>query len=162
MKKSKKESEIKKLKKKIEEIEKQKKEYLSGWQRERADFLNYKKQELEKIGELIKYANLGFILKLLPVLDNFDAAEKKISKKAKENKDVKGLFQIQSQIKDILKNQKIEEIKSLGKKFDPSIHETVEMVEMKGKESGTVIEEIQKGYTINGQILRPSKVKVIK
>ncbi len=157
-----KQSKAKKLEKKLENCEKQKKEYLAGWQRQRADFINYKKNELEKISELIKYANSGLILKLLPVLDNFDVAEKKLSKKAKENKDIKGLFQIKNQVKDILKSQKVEEIKSLGKKFDPSIHEIVEVVEMKNKESGIIIDEIQKGYTINGKILRPAKVKVNK
>lgn len=162
MKKSKKESEVKKLKKKLEEIEKQKKEYLAGWQRERADFLNYKKNEMERISELLKYANSGFVLKLLPVLDNFDIAQKKISKKAKSNKDIKGLLQIKSQLKDFLKTSGIEQIEVLGKKFDPVYHEIIELVEKKEKESGVIIEEIQKGYMIHGKVLRPAKVKVIK
>ncbi|XOB40809.1 MAG: nucleotide exchange factor GrpE [Candidatus Nealsonbacteria bacterium] len=160
--KKKKESETKKLKKKIEEIEKQKKEYLAGWQRERADFINYKKDELKKIEELIKYASLGMVLKLLPILDNFDIAEKKISEKAKNNKDIKGLLQIKSQFKDFLKSSGIEQIEVLGKKFDPAYHEIVELVEGKGKESGEIIEEIQKGYLVYDKILRPAKVKVVK
>jgi molecular chaperone GrpE len=162
MKKKRKESEAKKLKKKIEEIEKQKKEYLAGWQRERADFLNYKKDEIERIGAIVKYANTGIVLKLLPILDNFDAAEKKLSKKARDDKNIKGLLQIKKQFQDFLKNQNIEQIESLGKKFDPSLHEIIEMVEMKGKASGIIIEEIQRGYKIHGKILRPTKVKVIK
>jgi len=162
MKKKRKESETKKLKKKIEEIEKQKKEYLTGWQRERADFLNYKKNELERIGEIVKYANTGIVLKILPILDNFDAAEKKLSKKTRDDKNIKGLLQIKKQFQDFLKSQNIEQIESLGKKFDPSLHEIIEMVEMKGKDSGTIIEEIQKGYKIHGKILRPTKVKVVK
>ncbi|KKL50555.1 hypothetical protein LCGC14_2304330 [marine sediment metagenome] len=162
MKKSKKESEVKKLKKKLEEIEKQKKEYLAGWQRERADFLNYKKNEMERISELLKYANSGFVLKLLPVLDNFDIAHKKISKKAKSNKDIKGLLQIKSHLKDFLKTSGIEQIEVLGKKFDPVYHEIIELVEKKEKESGEIIEEIQKGYMIHGKLLRPAKVKAVK
>lgn len=162
MKKSKKESEVKKLKKKLEEIEKQKKEYLAGWQRERADFLNYKKNEMERISELLKYANSGFVLKLLPVLDNFDIAQKKISKKAKSNKDIKGLLQIKNQLKDFLKTSGIEQIEVLGKKFDPVYHEIIELVEKKEKKSGEIIEEVQKGYMIHGKVLRPAKVKVIK
>lgn len=162
MKKQKKQSESKKLKKRLENCEEQKKEYLAGWQRERADFLNFKKDELERLGEITKYASTGIVLKLLPVLDNFDVAEKKISSKAKQNKDVKGLLQIKEQLEGFLKNYGIEEIKSLTKEFDPSLHEIVELVEKKGKKSGIVIEEVQKGYTINGKILRPAKVKVIK
>lgn len=162
MKKKRKESETKKLKKKIEEIEKQKKEYLSGWQRERADFLNYKKNEFERIGEIVKYANAGIVLKILPILDNFNAAEKKLSKKTRDDKNIRGLLQIKKQFQDFLKNQNIEQIECLGKKFDPSLHEIIEMVEMKGKNSGMIIEEIQKGYKIHGKILRPTKVKVVK
>ncbi len=162
MKKKRKESETKKLKKKLEEIETQKKEYLAGWQRERADFLNYKKDELERIGEIAKYANTGIVLKLLPILDNFDAAEKKISKKFRDDKNIKGLLQIKKQFQDFLKSQNVEQIECLGKKFDPNLHEIIEMVEKKNKESGVIIEEIQKGYKIHGKILRPTKVKVVK
>jgi len=162
MKKKRKESETKKLKKKLEEIEKQKKEYLSGWQRERADFLNYKKDEIERIGEIVKYANTGIVLKILPILDNFNAAEKKLSKKARDDKNIKGLLQIKKQFQDFLKNSGIEQIEVLGKQFNPAYHEIVELVEEKGKKSGIITEEIQKGYTVYGKLLRPAKVKAVK
>ncbi|MCP6718540.1 MAG: nucleotide exchange factor GrpE [Patescibacteria group bacterium] len=158
----KKQTNIKKTDKKLEDCEKQKKEYLAGWQRERADFINYKKDELKKIEELVKYASLGMVLKLLPILDNFDIAEKKISEKSKSNKNIKGLLQIKNQLQDFLKNSGIETIEVLGKKFDPAYHEIVELVEEKGKESGIIIEEIQKGYTVRGKLLRPAKVKAVK
>ncbi len=127
-----------------------------------SDFLNYKKGELERVGEIVKYADIGLTLKFLPLLDNFEIAEKKLPENLKENKDVKGLLQIKVQFKDILKNQGIEEIESLDKRFDPRFHEVVEEVEKKDKESGLVIEEIQKGYQIQGRVLRPAKVKVAK
>jgi molecular chaperone GrpE len=148
--------------KKLEDCEKLKKEYLSGWQRERADFLNYKKGELERVGELIKYADIGLILKILPILDNFNAAEKKITKELENDENIKGFLQIKSQIKDLLRGKGVEEIESLNKKFDPALHEIAEAVDTKGEESGIVIEEIQKGYKINGKVLRPARVKVIK
>jgi len=162
MKKQKKQSESKKLEKKLENCEKQKKEYLAGWQRERADFLNFKKDELERLGEITKYASTGIVLKLLPILENFDVAEKKISSKVKQNKDIKGLLQIKEQLEGFLKSQNIEKIESLGKEFDPSLHEIVELVERKKGKSGIIIEEIQKGYKVHGKILKPAKVKVIK
>ncbi len=150
------------LKQKLKECQKLKDEYLAGWQRERADFLNYKKGELERIGEILKYADTGLIFKFLPVLDNLELAEKEIPKELKDNENVKGLLQIKTQIKDILKNQGVEEIESLGKKFDPSLYEVVEEIKVKDKESGIVIEEVQKGYKIHGKILRPTRVKVSK
>jgi len=56
----------------------------------------------------------------------------------------------------------VEAIDSLGKNFDPKVHEVIQMVEAEGRESGIVVEEVEKGYTINGRLLRPAKVKVAK
>jgi len=173
----------------LEECQKLKDEYLQGWQRARADFLNYKKEEIERIGEFLKYSAEEFVLKILPVLDNFDVAVKKLPENLKveeglpsssfaearesdENPEgepsvpygasIKGFLQIKRQLENFLKNQGVEEIKSIGEKFDPNLHETVGEVEIKDKESGIIIEEIQKGYKINGRLLRPAKVKVVK
>ena len=157
---------INELKQKLEECEKLKSEYLANWQRERADFLNYKKEELGRIGELIKYADIGIILKILPILDNFRMALKEIqdpkSKVQNSEEIIKGFLQIKNQISELLKNQGVEEIKSVGDKFDPNLHETVEEIESGDKEAGIILEETQKGYTINGRLLRPAKVKVSK
>ena len=153
---------IDELKKNLEEYQKQKEEYLNGWKRERADFLNYKKEEMERFGELIKYANESLILKLLPILDNLYIAEKEIPENFKNNQWVEGLLKIKTQILDFLKGQGVEEIECLGKKFDPNFQEVVEEVEAKDKEPQTVVEEIKKGYTLYGQVLRPAKVRVTK
>ena len=150
------------IKKKLEECQKNKDEYLCGWQRERADFLNYKKEQMERISELMKYANQELILKLLPILDNFELVEKNLSEKLRNDITIKGILQIKSQIKNFLKNQGIEEIECLREKFDPNFEEVVEEIEKKDIESGIVIEEVQKGYKIYGKLLRPAKVKVSK
>lgn len=153
---------IEELKKKLEECQKLKDEYLAGWQRARADFLNYQKEELERINEIIKYAGKEFVLKILPILDNFEIAEKKLPEELKNEENVKGLLQIKAQIKDFLKNQGVEEINCLDQKFDPNFQEVIEEIETKDKESGIVLEEIQKGYLIHGRLLRPAKVKIAK
>jgi molecular chaperone GrpE len=153
---------IEDLKKKLEECEKLKNEYLAGWQRARADLINYKKEELERVGELIKFSANGLILNILPILDNFEIAEKKLPENLKNNENIKGILQIKNQILNFLKEQGIEEIKSVGERFDPNFHEVVEEVKMEGKEPGTIVEEIQKGYKIDGRLLRPAKVKVTK
>jgi len=164
------EKEIEELKKQLEECQKLREEYLAGWQRARADFLNYKKEEIERIEEILKYADVGLILKILPILDNFEIAARQTfalqnkSSQEKENIDkvIQGFLQIKIQLEEFLKNQGVEKIKSVGEKFDPNFMEVVETVEAKGKASGIVIEEIQKGYKINGRLLRPAKIKVIK
>jgi molecular chaperone GrpE len=162
------ELDVAELKEKIKDCEKQKAEYLAGWQRARADLLNYKKEETERVADILKYANEGLILKMLPILDNFDVALKNIPDE--------GFLQIRKQFQNFLKEQGVEEIESLGKKFDPNLHEVVEEIEInkeeqvtrnkeqgtRDNEQGTILEEIQKGYTINGRLLRPAKVKVFK
>jgi len=186
--KEKKEESLEETKKKLEECQKLKNEYLVGWQRARADLLNYKKEELERLGEILKYADVGVILKILPILDNFETAARQnfplenLSGQEKEriNQAIQGFLQIKKQLQEFLKSQGVEEIKSVGEKFDPNLHEVVEGVEpavasasakvtadkktTAGKEieSGVIIEEIQKGYKINGRLLRPAKVKVMK
>lgn len=152
--------EIDELKKKLEDCLRRQDEYLAGWQRARADFLNYKKEEMERIGAIIQFANADFILRILPILDNFEKAEKETPEDKKKDKFLEGLLQIQIQLRDFLKNQGVEEIKTLGEKFDPNFHEVVEQVE--GEESGKIVEVIQKGYTIQDRIIRPAKVKIIK
>lgn len=150
------------LKKKLEEYKKKSEEYLAGWQRARADFLNYKKEEMERIGEILKYANENFILKILPILDNFEKATKEIPEDRKSDKFLEGLLQIKNQLGDFLKNQGVEEIKTVGEKFDPNFHEVIEEIEVKDKESGIIITEAQKGYKLQGKVIRPAKVKIIK
>ncbi len=148
------------INKKLEECIRQKEEYLDGWKRERAGFLNYKKEEMERLGGLMKYANEELILKFLPILDNFHIAEKEIPNETRKDKCVEGLLNIRTQIGDFLKSQGIEEIKSVGEKFDPNFMEAVEEIEAKDKEKGIVLEEVKKGYTLQGKIIRPVRVKV--
>lgn len=132
----------------LEDLKKKSEEYLNGWKRERADFLNYKKDEMERIDQLVKYANEEIILNLLPVLDNLFLAQSHI------NDD--GLAQVVKQFQDLLKKEGIEPIKTIGEKFDPN---TMEAIEGDGE---TVAEELQAGYTMHGKLIRPAKVKVTK
>ncbi len=159
---------IEEIKEQLEQCEKQKAEYLAGWQRARADFINYKKEETERISSSIFYVYINIISKIMPILDDFERAEKEASKVLKDcqdseiKKSFEGLLQTKKQIQDFLKSQKIEPIKAIGEKFDPNFHEAVEEVEEKDKETGIIIEEIQKGYTLEDKVIRPAKVKVVK
>ena len=144
----------------LEESEQKKEEYFSGWQREKADFINYKKQEFERLKGTLCIAKESLFEEIIPVLDNFRLAEKAISEEDKNNKSVVGLLMIKKQLEDVVKALGLEEIESIGKAFDPALHEAIEEVE--GGEVGIIAEEVEKGYSYNGKILRPSKVKVGK
>jgi len=159
-----KKDEVAYLKKELESAKTKCEEYLNGWKRERADFLNYKKEEMERIGHLVKYANEEIILKLLPVLDNMCLAA--------EHVEDEGVMQIKKQLEDFLAKEGIEAIEVAGKQFDPNIMEVVEVAaidETKEKwetketmATGVVVEEVQRGYTLHGKLIRPTKVKVSK
>lgn len=146
----------------LEECQKQRDDYLAGWQRARADLLNYKKEEMERFEQILRFAGEEFVLKILPILDNFNLIEGKLPEELKKDENVKGIIRLKNQIEDFLRVQGVEEMKAKGNKFDPNFHEATEMVEKEGIEPGTVVEEIQKGYMINKRVLRPAKVKVIK
>lgn len=152
---------IEEIKSALKKCEKEKNEYLDGWKRTKADFINYKKEEAERMERLITALKEKIILDFLPVLDNFYLAEKEIPEEERKEKNIKGLLQIKSQIKEIFKEAELEEIKSIGEKFDPYLHEAVEMIEGEG-ESGTITEDVQKGYKLKGEVVRPAKVKVLK
>ena len=157
--------EIETLKKDLESSKAKCEEYLNGWKRERADFLNYKKDEIERIGQLATYANEELILKIIPILDNIYLAETHVPEDLKNHEWIKGFNQIKNQLCEFLKKEGIEAIETLGKPFDPNIMESVgtASAESSGEsKEGMVAEETQKGYTMAGKLIRVAKVKVSK
>ena len=122
-----------------------------------ADFVNYKNRtEREKSNSII-LANEGLILKLLPVLDNFNRAFAHVNL---GDDAVKGFVMIKDQFESILKSEMVEEIESDGATFDPNLHNAVMTESKEGVESGIVIETFEKGYKIKDKVIRPSMVKV--
>lgn len=148
---------IKKIKKQLKSCEKERGEYLAGWQRAKADLINYKKEQEQKNSDIFKFANENFIIELLPVLDSFELALKHSTNRAGGYEGIKHLH---NQLLQILKSNGLEEIKAVGEKFNPEFHESVG--EIKGKKSGIIVEEVQKGYKLNNKVIRPSKVKISK
>lgn len=140
-------------------FQKERDEYLDGWRRAKAELINYKKDEVKRFEEVIKLANEGLIKELLLVLDSFDLG---LASLEKEGLAQKGMYLIRSQLKDILKSYGLEEIPILvGQVFDTKTQEAVAEVES-DQSSGTVIEEVEKGYLLNGRIIRPVRVKISK
>jgi molecular chaperone GrpE len=103
-------------------------------------------------------------LNVLDILDNIYIAEKELPKELENNQWAEGILKIKNQILDFLKKQGVEEIESLGKKFNPCFHEASAFIEaLTDKEKAeTIIEEIKKGYLLHGKVIRPSKVKIAK
>ena len=148
--------------KELEKLKKERDEYLDGWKRAKADFLNYKKEQRERIEILAAYANEELLQDVLSVLDNLERAEENIPGKKKNDQTIKGFMQIAGQVREFLKNQGVEELEAEGKEFNPEFHEALAEVEVKGKKSGEIAEVVEKGYTWRGRLLRAAKVRVVK
>lgn len=129
-------------------------EYLDNWKRERADFLNYKKDEAKRLEEFVKFANEAVVLEVIEVLDDLEKAAKEI------NSD--GLNQVLKKFQDLLKKYNVERI-SIEGAFDPLLHEAITAEPQNNAEDAeTRMEEVRAGYTMYGRVVRPARVKIIK
>ncbi len=147
------------LKDKLAFSEKQRDEYLDGWKRAKADFINYKKEEAERFKIFAKFSNEGLIQELLGVLDSFDLG---LTILEEDETAKKGMLLIRNQLEDLLRKYGLEKINaSTGLVFQPLEHEAVGEVES-DKPAGTIAEEIEKGYILNGKVIRPARVKLSK
>lgn len=152
---------INKLKEKLKKCSKEKEEHLDGWQRAKAEMINYRRRQEEQMAEWLKIAQAGLIKDLLPILDTIEAGIRNWELGIKENKE-NYLEKIKEQLLKILTNHGLEEIKTIGEKFNPEFHEAIEQVESAENEDGIIVEEVQRGYLLSGKVLRTSKVKVTK
>lgn len=149
---------IEKLKKKLLACEQEKKEYLEGWQKARADLINLRKQDEAEKQNIRRYASEEVLLELVSVLDSFEMAFKNKDAWEAISKEWRtGVEYIYTQLKNILSSRGITEINPIGEEFDPQKHEAVEMVA--GKDN-IVLEIVQKGYLLNEKIIRTAKVKI--
>lgn len=147
------------LEEKLAQAEKDRDEYLAGWQRAKADFMNYKKEEMQKLGEIARYGSADLIKDLISVLDNFDLALRTFEK---EGPVEKGLYLIRAQIEDILKKRGMEKMSvKPGDAFDPAVAEALSEISSEHP-PGTVVEEIEPGYRLYEKVLRPARVIVSK
>ncbi len=138
------------------------KKLLGKLQRVSADYTNFQKQIPKQIAGIVEYEKEKMIKTLLPVLDNFEHTVQNAH--AAENVDifVKGVQIIYDQMLNILKSYDVEQIKALGEKFDPALHQAMMQKTEHDKEENIVLEEFQKGYKLNNRVLRPSKVIINK
>ncbi len=142
----------------VEELEKRCEEYLNGWKRAMADYQNLVKDVAKEKMEFVKFANQNLILELLPILDNFKLAFSKVPDAEQGGAWTVGFAHIKKQLEDFLKENGVEEIKTVGEKFDPMLHEAVEKVENSEKESGLIVEEKKPGYKLHGKVVQAAKV----
>lgn len=147
----------------LEKALKEKEEFKSGWQRAVADYQNLQKETLRRQTEWAQMSEQQILEEFIPVFDNFKTAF--ANKPAIENKNVTnwidGIGYIMKQFKEVLKAHKVEEIKTVGEKFDPVVHESAGEEESE-KEHGIIIKEVSGGYKMGDRVIKPARVIISK
>lgn len=153
---------VKKLRLKLKECEKERLEYLNGWQRAKADFINFKKEEIENRKNLARIAKEEVLLDFMAIADNFEMAF--ANKEAWEGLPKgwrQGIEHIYAQLLGIFEVNGLKRIESEGQKFNPEEHRAIGSIEVDSEEKDYIIlEELQRGYRLNGKVIRPSQVKI--
>lgn len=155
----------KELKKQVEELMAEKQDIFEKLQRVSADYINYQNRAPRQIADSVAFEKKAIIRSLLPSLDNFaHALAGADNAKGPEALDgiIKGIQMVFDHMLDALKTMGVQQIPALDCQFDPALHEAMQTRAEDDKPDNIVLEEFQKGYTLNGQVLRPSKVIVNK
>jgi molecular chaperone GrpE len=156
------EQEVESLSEELERVSQELDETKDKFLRGLADFDNYRKRVAREREQLVRCANEELIKRMLEVVDNLERALAAASESEDFDGFRKGVGLIYEHLKEVLTKEGLCPIACLGETFDPNFHEAVMAIEKEGEESEKVIEEIQKGYTLDGRVIRPSKVVVSK
>lgn len=127
-----------------------------------AEFENFKKRTIKEKEELIKYGSSKILSSLLPIFDDIERAVNTNGNLEDKELIIEGIELIYKKFQSILKQSGIEEIESVGKDFDTDYHEALSIVEVGKEQQGKVIQEVEKGFVLNGKVIRFSKVIVGK
>src|SRR2546427_4478 len=136
--------------------------YLDDLQRLKAEFDNYRKRIVKEQTGLLERAAGGLILRLLPVLDNFELAVAAAEESRDFERMLKGIEMVFGELKEVLASEGLSAIPAKGRAFDPNYHEAALETAGDGDGEPYVAEELRTGYTFKGRVLRPSMVKVAR
>ncbi len=154
-------SDITQLQQTIQRLEKEAEEYLNGWKRAQADYQNLQKETVKAREDFTKFANESLLRECITLVDYFDYAFRNLSDTAEKSEWLAGIQHIYKELMQILERHGVSVMQTVGEPFDPQRHEAMEEVNADA-ESGTVVEEVQKGFLLNNKILRPARVKITK
>ncbi|MFC1761743.1 nucleotide exchange factor GrpE [Planctomycetota bacterium] len=131
-------------------------------QRVSADYANYQKRVPKQVSDSVAYEKEKILKSVLPVLDNFEHTLQNAAGTEDVEVIVKGIRIVYDQMMDVLTAQGVEQIVTINEMFDPTCHEAMLQQNDPDKEDGLILQEFQKGYSLNGRVIRPSKVIVNK
>jgi molecular chaperone GrpE len=147
---------------KLQEAESRAAENYDKYVRAVAELDNYKKRAIREKADAIRYGNENLLRDILPLLDNMDRALEHACNSDDFDAFKKGLKLLQDQFLVCLQKHGVEQIEAVGKDFDPHVHEAMLQVESGEHEQSKVVSEFERGYLLNGRLLRPAKVSVCR
>ncbi len=151
------------LQKQLDEANAKASENLAGWQRERAEFSNYKRRQDQQMADLRAFSTVNLIKRLLPIQDDFERAQKTLPEGISHMTWIEGVMLIQRKLQMLLESEGVKTIDvKPNEVFDPNLHEAISHDEADGIESGHVIEMLQTGYKIGERVIRPALVRVAR
>ena len=156
------EQKIAELEQQLAGVTKEKDDLFEQLQRISADYANFQKRAPKQISDTIAYEKKAIMRSILPSLDNFEHALAGAAKAENVQSVIEGIKITFDHLLDALKGHNVTKIESVGKEFDPSLHEAMMRRAEEDKEDNVVLEEFQSGYMMGEQVLRPAKVIVNK
>ena len=148
------------LQQELQNAQNQCKEYFEGWQRERADFMNYKKRVERDQAQLQQIITANIIKKFLVIVDDMERAIRNRPANAEQQEWWNGVDLIYRKLLSILESEGIQPIAAAGDSFDPNLHEAISHEESSAVQSGQIIEVVQQGYRLGDRVVRPALVRV--
>jgi molecular chaperone GrpE len=142
----------------IENLKRERDDLLDRLRRKQAEFENFRKRMERERSEFTQFASADLMKELLNALDSFDLALRNAAKGGEST--LRGFELISKQIQDTLMRFGLKPLEVTGKKFDPNFHQAVSTIPTDDVEENTVMDEMRKGYTLNGRLLRPAMVSV--
>lgn len=149
------------LQQRLARAEAEVREHKDQWLRTMAEFKNYKRRAEAERAELVRSAGASLLMKLLPVVDDFERAVSSVPPEIASSAWWSGTQLIAQKFTTLLESEGVKPIEALGKEFDPHLHDAVLYEEAEGQD-GLVVAELQKGYRLHERVLRPAMVKVGK
>jgi molecular chaperone GrpE len=152
--------EIEQLRQQLQTLQGERDELFARLQRLSADYSNYQKRVHKQIGDAVAYEKEKLVRTLLPLCDSLEVTIKNARQAGNSEAIMAGVQIIYDQMLDVLRSHEVEPIKTVDQRFDPSLHQALLQRSDPQREDNLVLEECQKGYTLAGRVLRPSKVIV--
>jgi len=146
----------------LDDLRKKVDDFSDGWQRERAEFANYRKRITRDQDTEKQNSKLAILRKYLDIHDDLELAIKNMPDHVKSDAWVNGILLIYQKLSNLLNGEGMQPIPAENGAFDPAFHEAISSEEVEGFESGNIIEVVQKGYMIGDRVIRPARVRVAK